>query len=262
MRRIATDGVAWSGCLCLCVRNGDNLLQNWLNRSRCRLARIVPHNHVLHGCLDPPSGKGNFGGEQTWACPGSLQSGMDLWGDDAAFCQITFTSCYIWHTLCWVNVHMTVIYLPTSPTYCHMERTVPEYHWWCGRSTNGGKDLEPAWRKMEDTLNICWNNWTWSRLVVQLNLLCFRLCNNNLLSLHLSLCTWLISQGSVATVSRWGGWINNGFVAHYFSVLCAKYYRNLSTFVETTVIWKRWAFFGNSVDLRRLCHCSWRMKMA
>jgi len=71
---------------------------------------------------------------------------------------------------------------------------------------NGERDLGPALRKREDILNICYNNWTWTHLVVQSNL-CFRLCNNrpNLLSLYVSLCTWLISQGSVATVSRWVG---------------------------------------------------------
>ena len=36
---------------------------------------------------------------------------------------------------------------------------------------------------------------------------------------------------------RW--WSGRGI-----SILCAKYYRNRSTFVETTVIWRRWAFFG------------------
>ena len=43
-------------------------------------------------------------------------------------------------------------------------------------STNGRRDLGPAWRKTEDISNTCCNNWTWTRLVVQLNLLCFRLC--------------------------------------------------------------------------------------
>ena len=82
-------------------------------------------------------------------------------------------------------------------------------------SMNGDRDFGPAWRKKEDVSNICCNNWTWTRLVVQLNL-CFRLCSNRpyVLSLHVSLCTWLVSQGSVRTVSRWGGKINNGYVAH------------------------------------------------
>ena len=73
-------------------------------------------------------------------------------------------------------------------------------------STNGWRDLGPAWRKKEDTLNICCNNWTLTLLVVQLNL-CFRLCNTtpNVLSLHVWSCTWFISQGSVAKVSMWGG---------------------------------------------------------
>ena len=47
---------------------------------------------MLHGGPDPPQGKGKFGGEQTWACLVGLQSGMDLWGDDAAFCQVALTS--------------------------------------------------------------------------------------------------------------------------------------------------------------------------
>ena len=53
---------------------------------------------------------------------------------------------------------------------------------------NGRRDLGPAWRKKEDISNICCNNWTWTRLVVQLNLLRLRLCNNrhNVLSLHLT----------------------------------------------------------------------------
>jgi len=69
-----------------------------------------------------------------------------------------------------------------------------------------GPSLGPAWKKRGDILNICCNNWTWSHLVMQLNLFHFRLWNNtpNVLSLHVSLCTWLISQGSVATVSSRG----------------------------------------------------------
>ena len=42
--------------------------------------------------------------------------------------------------------------------------------------TNGGRDLGPTWRTKGDISNICCNNWTWTRLLVQLNLLCFRLC--------------------------------------------------------------------------------------
>ena len=42
-------------------------------------------------------------------------------------------------------------------------------------SINGGRDLGPAWKKKEDISNICCNNSTWTRLVVQLNLFCFRL---------------------------------------------------------------------------------------
>jgi len=71
--------------------------------------------------------------------------------------------------------------------------------WW--------KRLRACVKEKKNISNIGCNNWTWTRLVEQLNLLCFRLCNNrtNVLSLHVSVCTWLISQGSVATVSIWGG---------------------------------------------------------
>ena len=56
-------------------------------------------------------------------------------------------------------------------------------------TTNAGRDLRACLKEREDILNICCNNWTWTRLVVQL--LCFRLCNNgpNVLSLRVSLCT-------------------------------------------------------------------------
>ena len=43
-------------------------------------------------------------------------------------------------------------------------------------STNGGRDLGPVRRKTEDISNTCYNNWTWTGFVVQLNLLSFRLC--------------------------------------------------------------------------------------
>ena len=88
--------MAWRGP-CVCVYVTGISIAKRLNRSRCRLARMGPHNHVLDGGPDPPRGRGNFGGGQTWACPGmsavGLQRDMDLWGDDAAFCQITLTSC-------------------------------------------------------------------------------------------------------------------------------------------------------------------------
>jgi len=42
------------------------------------------------------------------------------------------------------------------------------------------------------------------------------------------------SQGSVATVCRWSEQMNNCYVATYFGILCAKYYKNRSMFVKTT----------------------------
>jgi len=87
------NGMVWSVCMCLCVVIWI-ITAKRLNRSRCRLARIVPHNHVLHEVSDPP-GKEEFWGEQTWACPVGLQRGVDFMGNDAAFCQITLTSCLV-----------------------------------------------------------------------------------------------------------------------------------------------------------------------
>jgi len=81
--------------LSVCVYVMGIITAKRLNRLRCRLAEIIPHNHVLHGGPDAPQGKDNFGGGQTWACPVSLHWGMDLWGDDAAFCQINLTSCFL-----------------------------------------------------------------------------------------------------------------------------------------------------------------------
>jgi len=91
---------------------------------------VGPSNHVLDGGPDPPMVRGNIGGflphwkalglrvaecsatcrpiTEPWtmhnfydALPSmpvvGLQRGMDLWGGDAAFCQITLTSCYRQH---------------------------------------------------------------------------------------------------------------------------------------------------------------------
>ena len=54
MQHIATDGVAWSVCVCVCAYVMGIITAKRLNRSRCRLARIVPHNHVLHGGSGSP----------------------------------------------------------------------------------------------------------------------------------------------------------------------------------------------------------------
>ena len=86
---------------------------------------VGPSNHVLGGDADPPMVRGSFGGfppplksigiacsqvssaitePRTMhnfydALPSmptvDLQRGMDLWGDNVAFCQITLTSCLI-----------------------------------------------------------------------------------------------------------------------------------------------------------------------
>jgi len=120
-----------SECLsvCLCVRNWDESCKNgWTGGDVFWYVglQVDPHNHVLDGGMDPPRGMGNFGGEQTRACPRSVQKGawifpqkwallrrwvahgnqqdkdyspiswrllpIWLWGDDAAFCQISLTS--------------------------------------------------------------------------------------------------------------------------------------------------------------------------
>ena len=66
---IATDGMAWS--VCLCVLNGDK---------HCCLARIGPHNHALDGVPHPRRARGNFGGGQAWACPQSVYKGAWIFG--------------------------------------------------------------------------------------------------------------------------------------------------------------------------------------
>jgi len=45
---------------------------------------------------------------------------------------------------------------------------------------------------------------------------------------------FIISQGSVATLCRKSGQVNNCCIATYLSILCAKYYENRSMFVKTT----------------------------
>ena len=41
-------------------------------------------------------------------------------------------------------------------------------------------------------------------------------------------------------------------------ILCAKYYRNRSTFIETTVIWKSWAFFDTQYTWHfMMLDCCW-----
>ena len=43
-----------------------------------------------------------------------LQRGMDLWGDDAVFCQITLTSC---STLCWFTEIAMYAIIPVVEVY-------------------------------------------------------------------------------------------------------------------------------------------------
>jgi len=40
-------------------------------------AWVGANNHVLDGGLDLPSGRGNFGGGQTWACLGMFAVGTN-----------------------------------------------------------------------------------------------------------------------------------------------------------------------------------------
>ena len=48
-----------------------------------------------------------------------LQRGMDLWGDDAAFCQITLTSCIVF-TSCFTSVS----HLSTSAVFGYTEDNI------------------------------------------------------------------------------------------------------------------------------------------
>jgi len=54
-------------------------------------------------------------------------------------------------------------------------------------------------------------------------------------------------KGSVATLCRWSGHINNCCVASSFSILCVKFYGKRSVFVGTTVEQKTWTFLGHGV---------------
>jgi len=61
-----------------------------------------------------------------------------------------------------------------------------------------------------------------------------------------------ISQGSLATIRRGGKHLNNCYIANYFNILCAKYYGNRSTFVETTLKQKGvhfWSTVYNNSDV-------------
>jgi len=70
-----------------------------------------------------------------------------------------------------------------------------------------------------------------------------------------------ISQGSEATLSRWGGQINNFCVAYYLNMLCAKYYTNTcrSTYVDTRVKWAGDCIFDSACSVSSASdhHCCW-----
>ena len=51
--------------------------------------------HIFDGGLDPPSGRGYFGGSKHGHAHGWFTKGLDFGGDDEAFCQITLTWYYI-----------------------------------------------------------------------------------------------------------------------------------------------------------------------
>ena len=63
------------------------------------------------------------------------------------------------------------------------------------------------------------------------------------------------SQGSVAALGRWGGQINNFCVAYYLNILCAKYCRNQSTYVDTTANWTRDCSFSTHAVYSRYTLC-------
>ena len=83
MRQIATE-YRWHGVVheSVCVRNGHQSCKKRLNRSRCHLAWVGPHNDVT---LDLPKRMGTFvAGQTRHACsqytkgPGSLRRRCSL----------------------------------------------------------------------------------------------------------------------------------------------------------------------------------------
>jgi len=67
-----------------------------------------------------------------------------------------------------------------------------------------------------------------------------------------------ISQGSAAALCRWGGQINNFCVAYFLNILCAKYCRNRSTCIDTTVKWTRHCFIYSCCILKILNNLSFQ----
>ena len=82
MRPIATDGVAWSVCLCLTIVNGakttelmEMLFGVWTQVGKRKHVRWGAHWRTLANTTE-----------------------LSMWGSDAAFCQITLTTCLSYHS--------------------------------------------------------------------------------------------------------------------------------------------------------------------
>jgi len=69
------------------------------------------------------------------------------------------------------------------------------------------------------------------------------------------LCSSYSSQGTVATVCRWCGQINNYYIADFVSMPCAKYCRSRPAFVETRAEQRRWTwhFLDDSAYIMLCC---------
>ena len=125
--------MAWHGpCVYVYVTGISSAKQ--LNRPRCHLARMGPHNRVLDGVRIPP-GQGQF---CRWANMGmptvDLRRGMDLWGDDAAFCQIILTSCLDKDVLRYglnIAIFNTIQYVvPSLHVGIHQNSPFCYWGWW------------------------------------------------------------------------------------------------------------------------------------
>ena len=90
-----------------------------MSRSRCRLARIVPHNHVLHGVWIPP-GKGQFWGWANMGMPSWFTKGHGSlgkrWGRLSNYFEILsvgsktfFLDIYTGETLSFASIQASVI---------------------------------------------------------------------------------------------------------------------------------------------------------
>ena len=81
--------------VCLCLRNGDNHCKtDWTDRDAVWLG--LSHITMCYiGGPDLHLGKGQFWGWASMGMPSQFTKGMDFWSNDAAFCQITLTSCLL-----------------------------------------------------------------------------------------------------------------------------------------------------------------------